>query len=155
METTMVRALIEQIRDIVEELQYVIDNGGNCVQWRHHGRLFFPAEGVEITLNPVERTLYHLFLSHPEGITADNLLLHWDELCQIYGKESCYDEKPRQLETMESLCSESKKVFYSTVSRIKQKVVKALGAWRAEAYFIKKGKDGVYKLKATLLPVDV
>ena len=100
-------------------------------------------------LNPMERTLYRLFLAHPEGISADDLLLHWQELRNIYAKESCFDDPDIREAKLESLCSESKRVFYSTVSRIKGKLVKALDPWRAGAYIIK-NEGGVYKVNAKL-----
>lgn len=100
---------------------------------------------MQIQLNPMERTLYRLFLAHPEGIRADDLVLHWKELCGIYAKESWFDEPSIREDKLESLCSESKTVFYSTVSRIKQKIIKAVGARRARAYIIK-NEGGVYKI---------
>lgn len=71
----------------------------------------------------MERTLYRFFLAHPEGISADDLVLHWQELCSIYAKESCFDDPEIREAKLESLCGESKRVFYSTVSRIKTKIV--------------------------------
>ena len=97
----------------------------------------------------MERTLYRLFLAHPEGISADDLLLHWKELQDIYAKESCFDDPDIREAKLESLCRESKRVFYSTVSRIKKKMVTALGLWRAGAYIIK-NEGGVYRVRATL-----
>ena len=107
-----------------------------------------PDEGAQVTLNPMERTLYRLFRAHPEGILSDNLVLHWQELCDIYSKESCFDDPDIREAKMESLCGESKKVFYSTVSRIKKKMVEKLGPLRAEAYVIKRDEAGTYRLFA-------
>lgn len=53
-----------------------------------------PQEGVRICLNPMERTLYQLFIAHPEGIQADSLPAYWEELCSIYEQESWFSEKP-------------------------------------------------------------
>jgi hypothetical protein len=131
---------------LAEELQ-----GGSCrvvMRWRE-GSVALPDEGAQVALNPMERTLYRLFLAHPEGISADNLLLHWQELCDIYARESCFDDPDIREAKLESLCGESKKVFYSTVSRIKKKMVAAVGPWRAEAYIIK-NEGGVYKTRAVL-----
>jgi len=105
---------------------------------------------IKVCLNPMERTLYRLFLSHPEGIRADDLVLHWKELCQIYAKESCFDEPSLREDKLESLCAESKTVFYATVSRIKRKFVAAVGPWWASAYYIR-NEGGVYKTSASLL----
>lgn len=93
----------------------------------------------------MESTLYRLFLAHPEGIRADDLVLHWKELCGIYASESWFDDPSLREEKLESLCGESKRVFYSTVSRIKRKIVKAVGSRRARAYIIK-NVGGVYKV---------
>lgn len=98
----------------------------------------------------MECTLYRLFLAHPEGIPSDNLLLHWRELCALYARESCFDDPLLMDDALESLCAESKTVFYSTVSRIKRKFVAALGARKASPYIIKRGKDGMYRTRARM-----
>ena len=116
---------------------------------RRRGILLFPETGAELYLNPVERTLYRLFLAHPEGIAANDLLAHWKELCRIYSAESRFDDKPLRDGIMESLCAESKTVFYSNISRIKKKFVTALGARKASPYIIKRDKYGLYKTRAT------
>lgn len=118
------------------------------MQWRRKA-VALPEEGAQVALNPMERTLYRLFLAHPEGITADDLLLHWQELCDIYSKESCFDDPDIRAAKLESLCGESKKVFYGIVSRIKKRFVEILGPWRSGAYIIK-NEGGVYKTKAVL-----
>ena len=116
------------------------------MNWRRK-EVTLPDCGARVMLNPMERTLYRLFLAHPEGISADDLLLHWRELQDIYAKESCFDDPDIREAKLESLCGESKRVFYSTVSRIKGKLVKALGPWRAQAYIIK-NEGGIYKVNA-------
>ena len=109
-----------------------------------------PELGTELYLNPVESTLYRLFLAHPEGIQADDLLLHWHELRTIYDCESCFDDDSLRENVLETLCAESKRVFYANVSRIKRKFVSVLGSRKASAYIIKRDKNGVYKTRATL-----
>lgn len=104
------------------------------------------AEHQHIQLNPTERTLYRLFLAHPKGIRADDLVLHWDELCAIYAEESIYDDPELRADKMESLCAESKKVFYANISRIKRKFRASLGARQAQKLIIKRDKNGVYRI---------
>lgn len=132
---------------LAEELQGA-GPGRVAMSWRK-GTVELPDERAQVTLNPMERTLYRLFLAHPEGISADDLVLHWKELCDIYSKESCFDDPDIRAAKLESLCGESKKVFYSTVSRIKKKFIDKLGLWRAGAYIIK-NEGGVYKTNAKL-----
>ena len=114
------------------------------------GIIFLPDENMHVALNPMERTLYRLFLAHPEGIASDSLLAHWQELRDIYEQESCFDDQPLRDNALESLCSESKTVFYTTVSRIKRKFVDILGGRKASPYIIKRCKDGDYRIRATL-----
>ena len=121
---------------------------------KYRGRILLTQAGLEIYLNPVERTLFCLFLAHPEGILADNLLLHWQELCGIYERESLYDDPNLRDDALESLCNESKRVFYSNISRIKKKFVAALGARKARGYYIKRYPNGLYRTLATLSEAD-
>lgn len=141
------RKLVCQMRLLEEELQGA-GPGRVVMRWRK-GTVALPDEGVQVILNPMERTLYRLFLAHPEGMSADNLLLHWKELSNIYAKESCFDDPGIREAKLESLCGESKRVFYSTVSRIKKKMMATLGPWRAWAYIIN-NEGGVYKVNAKL-----
>ena len=141
------RRLVCQMQFLAEELQGAAP-GRVVMSWRQK-TVSLPDEQAQVMLNPMERTLYRLFLAHPEGISADDLILHWKELQDIYAKESCFDDPDIREAKLASLCGESKRVFYSTVSRIKGKIVKALGPWRAGAYIIK-NEGGVYKMKAKL-----
>lgn len=117
---------------------------------RRRGAFLLLEAGVEIVLNPMERTLFRLFLAHPEGIPADGLLLHWKDLCDIYEQESCFDEKSLRDSALASLCDESKTVFYTTVSRIKRKFIIALGARKAAPYIIRRVPSGLYTTRARL-----
>lgn len=145
---THTRRLVCQMQLLAEELQ---GSGPGRVKmmWRN-GTMELPDEGMQVTLNPMERTLYRLFLAHQEGISADDLLLHWQELRDIYAKESCFDDPDIREAKLVSLCAESKRVFYSTVSRIKKKFVEKLAPWRARAYIIQ-NEGGVYKTYAKLI----
>ena len=112
------------------------------------GRISFPDYKAKAYLNPVERTLFYLFLNHPEGITSDDLVLHWKELCRIYSRESSFADSEFREDKIESLCAESKTVFYATVSRIKRKFRDALGDLNADPFIIKKEKGGRYKVES-------
>ena len=117
---------------------------------QRRGFILLPEENRHVVLNPMERTLYRLFVAHPEGLPADGLILHWKELCDIYESESRFDDKPLRDNALESLCAESKRVFYADISRIKKKFVTALGARKAAPYIIKRDKSGLYKTRASL-----
>ncbi len=114
------------------------------------GRFFLPSESVEVRLTPIESTLYRLFMAHPEGLLADDLVLHWKEVCHIYSHESRFDDPNLREDVLVSLCSESKRVFYPNIARIKRKFVDAIGARKARGYYIKRNSKGVYRTMATL-----
>lgn len=121
------------------------------VPGQHPGYFHLPDGSATVYLNPVERTLYTLFLKHPEGILANALPLYRQDLRTLYSHESVYDNKRLMEDTMASLCDESHTVFYSTVSRIKKKFITALGGVRkATPYFIQRDKTGLYKTRAML-----
>jgi len=116
----------------------------------HPGEFHLPDNNKKVYLNPMERTLYQLFMNHPEGIQADALALHWQELYRLYAHESVFDNKELMLNTIQNLCGKSKIVFYTNISRIKYKFTSTLGTRKASPYIIKRDKLGYYKTRATM-----
>ena len=113
------------------------------------GKLVLPDEGeVQIKLTPMERTLYMLLLRYPTGINADELWRYWDELCEIYGSQTVYDDKDLIEDAVEGICDEEKVTWYTNVSRIKKKISDRLGKRAAEQYIIRRGEDGLYRISA-------
>ncbi len=90
----------------------------------HRGCFSLPELGAELCLNPAE----------------------------IYAHESRSDDPELRENVLVSLCSESKRVFYSNISRIKKKLIDAVGARKAAGYYIKRNKAGVYRTNAILTP---
>ena len=124
------------------------------VRGKFRGEFFVEENRAEVRLNPMESTLFRLFIAHPEGIASANLLSYWKELCRIYSQESIFDESSRQQDVLEALCSESKRCFYPVISRIKSKFVCALGSRKASGYYIKRYSDGLYRTKAVMVTHD-
>lgn len=113
------------------------------------GMLVLPDAGdARIRLTPMERTLYILFLRYPEGINADELWRYWDELCEIYGSQTVYDDIDLIEDAVEGICDEEKVTWYTNVSRIKRKVSDRIGKRAAEQYIIRRGEDGLYRIEA-------
>ncbi len=113
------------------------------------GMLVLPDAGnVKIKLTPMERTLYILLLRYPAGINADELWRYWDELCDIYGSQTVYDDIDLVKDAVEGICDEEKVTWYTNVSRIKRKISDRLGKRTAEQYIIRRGNDGLYRIIA-------
>lgn len=116
------------------------------------GMLVLPDAGnVKIKLTPMERTLYILFLRYPEGINADELWRYWDELCDIYGSQTVYDDLDLIEDAVEGICDEEKVTWYTNVSRIKRKITDKLGKRAAAQYIIRRYSGNIYKISAKSL----
>jgi len=115
------------------------------IDWRGH--VVLPEFGnMQIRLNPMEKTLYHFFLNHPEGILADALVGYRKQLLRQYRAASVFDEWELAENAIDALLDEDKKTFYINVSRIKTKFTSKLGDRIAAHYIIKKNDAGVYKI---------
>lgn len=112
----------------------------------HPGEFHLPDDNTIVYLNPTERTLYQFFINHPEGIQADALSQHWQELYRLYAHESVFDDKKLMLNTIENLCGKSKVVFYSNISRIKHKFINTIGIRKAKNLIIIRHPDGRYRI---------
>ena len=123
-----------------------MSNKNLIIPGTHPGEFHLPNDYRLVYLNPIERTIYLFFLNHPEGIQADALPLHWQELYKLYAHESVFDNKQLILNTIQSLCNESKSLFYTSVSRIKKKFITALGTRKAQRYIIMRHSDGFYRI---------
>ena len=125
-------------------------NNYRLIPGPRRGDFHLPDGSATVYLNPVERTLYKLFINHPEGITTDALPSYRQELYTLYSHESVFDNKRLMCDTMASLCAESHTIFYTTISRIKKKFQDALGKRKAHSYIIHRDKTGLYKTRTTL-----
>ena len=123
-----------------------MSNKNLIIPGTHPGEFHLPNDYRLVYLNPVERTVYLFCLNHPEGIQADALPVHWQELYKLYAHESVYDNKKLMLNTIETLCNESKTVFYSNISRIKRKFINTLGVRKAQSLIIIRHPDGRYRI---------
>ena len=59
-----------------------------------------------------------------------------------------YDDKNLIEDAVEGICDEEKVTWYTNVSRIKRKITDKLGKRAAEQYIIRRGEDGLYRIKA-------
>ena len=123
-----------------------MSNKNLIIPGTHPGEFHLPNDYRLVYLNPIERTIYLFCLNHPEGIQADALPLHWQELYKLYSHESVFDNKQLILNTIQSLCNESKSLFYTSVSRIKKKFITAFGTRKAQHYIIMRQPDGIYRI---------
>ena len=152
------KALVLAVRDLLKDLRarglnddqidtLVKRNGPGRISLDRNGILSLPDYGdVKIYLNPVERTLYTLFLRYVDGVAAEDIWKYYDELCEIYRKQTVYDD-PDQIEAaVDALCDDDRATLQTNVSRIKRKLVDKVGRLAADQYAIVRGRDGVYRI---------
>ena len=69
-------------------------------------------------------------------------------LCDIYGSQTVYDDIDLIEDAVEGICDEEKVTWYTNVSRIKKKISDKIGKRAAEQYIIRRGVDGLYRIRA-------
>ena len=153
------QALLVEFRTLVSTLRQrgvdfptmeavLLDSEDHRIVLEHDGMVSLPGFGARFKLNPMERTVYTLLVDHPEGLRAEDLWEHYDELVSIYGRMSWFDDSEALEDAVDNLCDDSRATFYSNLSRIKKKFTSALGATAASKYAVLRGKDNVYRIEA-------
>ena len=100
-------------------------------------RLFLPDyNNMEISLNPLPKVVYFLFLRHPEGIFIKNLSLYRHELTQIYRLLSHRDNLEDMNESIRKLTDPSDNSIYEKCSRIKRVFLQKMSDDLAQHYYV-------------------
>ena len=145
-----IKALLEDLRsrglseETIESL--VSDRKTGRVILDRDGLTLPEYDGVKVRLTPMERTLYTLVMRYSQGIPVDALWKYYDELCDIYGKQTVYDDQDMILAAVEALCDDYRTTLYTNVSRIRRKLTDKLGRKAAEPYIISRGADNMYRI---------
>jgi hypothetical protein len=87
-------------------------------------------------LNPKELSLYLLYLNHPEGIALNCVTDHQEELLGYYREISGQIDLERMQATIALLSNYSEQELSVTLSRIRNKIRKAIGPEFAKKYLI-------------------
>ena len=158
MEKNTTESIVAEIKALLEDLRsrgLSEDKIEELVSVRKAGRVILDREGlsipeydgVKIRLTPMERTLYILVMRYPQGVPVEEIWRYYDELCDIYGKQTVYDDKEMILAAVEALCDDYRTTLYTNVSRIRKKLTDQLGKRAAEPYLISRGSDNMYRIK--------
>ena len=103
-------------------------------------------ENIQIKLNPLEKTLYMLYLFHPEGIEISSLCDYKNEMYQIYSHLSNrgdINEMKSKIDQMADITSNSAS---EKISKIKSKFINVIGSELALNYYIKGANAEVKKI---------
>jgi hypothetical protein len=109
--------------------------------------LFFPDLGnTELKLNPKEKTLFLFFLNHPEGVRLTHLCDHKRELEQLYSRFVRSGDQGGVREAIERLVDRTDSNQHEVLSRIKSKIIGAVGSKMAPLYLISGDRDEPKKI---------
>lgn len=117
-------------------------------------KIILPAYNeIELRMTPLVRTVYILFLCHPEGIRLKDIADYRHELTEIYSLvKPGADERLAEVSIAE-LANPLGDSLRQKLSRSREAVRRyIIDPDRAEAYFIKRGDDGLHRLG---LPADM
>ena len=106
------------------------------IRGKNKKMLFTDLGGLELLLNPKEKTLYLFFLKHEEGIYLSHLQDHEDELFRDYEKISNQSETEQQKQTIKFLINPLENDSNVVISRINKKIKSAVGESLYDFYCI-------------------
>lgn len=112
-------------------------------------KIFLGDERKEIHLEPLVKSVYLLFLKHPEGIIFKDLPDHREELAHIYNKVRPLGLTERALKSLEDVTNPMLNSINEKCARIRRIFDTMLDSSVAEQYYIK-GMRG--KVKKIALP---
>lgn len=108
--------------------------------------IFLRDYNLEIKLSHLTKSIYLLFLNHPEGILLTELNVHKKELLEYYKNISNRIDLDKMTESIDDLIDLSSNAIYVHLSRIKSAFTKAMHHSIAKHYFIDGGKNKPKKI---------
>ena len=106
------------------------------IRGKNKKMLFTDLGGLELLLNPKEKTLYLLFLKHEEGILLSHLQDYEDDLFRDYKTISNQSETEQQRQTIKFLINPLENDSNVVISRINRKIKSAVGESLYDFYCI-------------------
>ena len=116
-------------------------------------RIFLPDyNNIEITMQPLPKAVFFLFLLHPEGIQFKQLNNYFPELLEIYKRVGNREIEENILNSIGDITDPTKNSINEKCSRIRESFLKHFDTAYAQYYYIT-GKRG--EPKKTTLPREL
>ena len=113
----------------------------------HTQLIFLPDLGdLEVRLNPKERSLYLLYLNHPEGIPIVSLSDYREELLSLYRRLSTKSDPDNIDDAISRLINPLENNVNEVISRIRRKFLDTVGKPLADYYTIAGDRGDVKKI---------
>lgn len=157
-------ALVQELKDMVQKLKDCGLSEKEITSLMHteqpllkltvsrNYRIYLGEEHKEVHLEPLVKSVYILFLKHPEGIVFKNLPDYRQELTKIYSEIRPYGLTDRAIQSIEDVTNPLLNSINEKCARIRKTFVSLLGSYLSESYYIK-GERG--EAKKISLPRDL
>ena len=149
--STQMFEIMEHLRTKMIALErFARNRGASKVDFRGYTRRFFltDLDDLEIKLTPLEKTVYHMFINHPEGIIANCITDFKQELHDLYTIFYNGDNLANFKNSINNLCDYFNPSMQEKISSIKRKITNSVGSNMAKYYIIEKDNtDDKYKIK--------
>ena len=102
----------------------------------YHNRILLPYFKKEVELSYLTKSVYFLFLKHPEGINLKELGNYQKELLSIYTSVSNQLDYDKMVKSVEDVVNLETKAIYTHLSRIKSAYYKIMDESFAKYYIV-------------------
>ena len=106
-----------------------------------NGPLILPDYGKEVTLTPLQKTVYLLFLNHEEGILFKDLRMHREEMLSIYRRLSNKSSIHEIVRSVDVLSNPLENSMSEKCARIKEAFLRVMDDRLAMHYYVRGGRN--------------
>ena len=156
-EKSIETSIIKQVTNILEGLRSKMLSIEKFKQTLKPSKLYINPENgdihlfdlgnTKIKLTPLEKTVYHLFINHPEGIAAQDFQDYQEEVKNLYYSFSKSINLENQKKNLKHLLSPMTNSLQEKLSNIKRKFRDLVDFEHLNKYIVQRDrKDGKYKL---------
>ena len=144
-----IRRLQEKYGVSIDELEVVLGYTVKLSQIRilRSGKIYLPAyDNIEIRMPNVAKSLYFLYLRHPEGLRFKDVADHRDELVHIYSSITGRDDLQEIIKSIDILVDPFSNALNVNASRIKTAFRNVVSDRIARFYYINGAAGDVKKV---------
>jgi hypothetical protein len=149
----VIKSILDSTNESYKSDLFVEEKLSRIVIDRNH-RIFLPDfNNLEISMTPLPKAIFLLFLRHPEGILFKHLIDYKQELSKIY-RQISYRETQEEIDkSIAEIVNPLKNSINEKCSRIKEAFVKHFDDSIAKNYYItgERGKEKLIKINRSLV----
>ena len=129
--------LIPVLKDLLNKQSHTIDfNSISKMEIDYQNKIQLPYFKKEVELSHLTKSIYFLFLKHPEGINLKELDNYKKELLTIYNSVSNQLDYDKMAKSIDDVINLETKAIYTHLSRIKSAFYKIMDASFAKYYIV-------------------